>query len=38
MAEDKDIPVKEREDGSALVALEQEPLPFEDEKIGRAHV
>ena len=31
MAEDKDIPVKEREDGSALVALEQEPLPFEDE-------
>lgn len=25
MSEDKDIPVKEREDGSALVALEQEP-------------
>lgn len=34
MAEDKDIPVKEREDGSALVALEQEPdlLAEDDDK------
>lgn len=28
--EDKDIPVKEREDGSALVALEQEPNPLDN--------
>lgn len=37
MAEDKDIPVKEREDGSALVALEQEPEHFveEDEEEGK---
>ena len=36
MAEDKDIPVKEREDGSALVALEQEPdLLAEDEEEGK---
>ena len=33
MAEDKDIPVKERDDGSALIALEQEKDPFvEDEE------
>mgnify|MGYP003336067665 CR=1 FL=1 len=32
MAEDKDIPVKEREDGSALVALEQVTDPFVEEK------
>lgn len=33
MAEEKDIPVKEREDGSALVALEQEPdLLAEDDE------
>ena len=30
MAEEKDIPVKEREDGSALVALEQESNPLDD--------
>lgn len=35
MSEDKDIPVKEREDGSALIALEQEPDHFgeNDEKV-----
>ena len=34
MAEEKDIPVKEREDGTALVALEQEPdlLAEDDDK------
>ena len=36
MAEEKDIPVKEREDGSALVALEQEPEHFaEEEETGK---
>ena len=36
MAEDKDIPVKERDDGSALVAYEQEPdLLAEDEDEGK---
>ena len=34
MAEEKDIPVKEREDGSALVALEQEPDHFAEEDEG----
>lgn len=35
MAEnEKDIPVKEQEDGSALVALEQTADPFEEEKEG----
>ena len=36
MAEnEKDIPVKEQEDGSALVALEQTADPFEEVKEGR---
>ena len=35
MAEEKDIPVKEREDGSALVALEQEPDLLADEDEGK---
>ena len=36
MAEnEKDIPVKEQEDGSALVALEQTADPFEEEKEGK---
>ena len=35
MAEnDKDIPVKEQDDGSALVALEQTADPFEEVKEG----